>query len=394
MAWRSIRPPTADELLQLPPYQYDPLRENEFRVVHLHPGTGSDELVVSISVQGVSSHGFNAVSYVWGNNERIHRIGAATSIVTRTTRDDGREWISVNTDVPPSAYFMVTDNLRKVLQSIRSEETFVPLWIDSLCINQDDIAEKTSQVNIMHVFYGLATFTIICLTGFELMPAAFKIIKALAAMEAWETEKLPSRLSDVMRFSNSSVFPDSEPVKHDPWHVLMDFFELPWFHRVWIIQEVVISEQPIIFTEHGTMAWETLLAACRVVWRSEMHDDDAGRVHIRIPLNLEEQRQTTRALINALELGPVSEDSDLVKDAGSANHLIYLQMRSRGCHATDPRDHVFALLGIARGHGGHVPKVDYSLSLAEVSRSVMPRKGSSAKSHFGHTVELHETARG
>ncbi|KAH7139861.1 hypothetical protein B0J13DRAFT_638883 [Dactylonectria estremocensis] len=97
-----------------------------------------------------------------------------------------------------------------------------------------------------------------------------------------------------------------------------------------------------------------------------MHDSDAGRVHVRICLHLEEQRQSIRSVIDAEKLGPVPEDSDLRRELRITNNLASLQIRSRGSHATDPRDHVFALLGIAQGHGGHAPAVDYSLSLAEV----------------------------
>ncbi|KAH7129227.1 heterokaryon incompatibility protein-domain-containing protein [Dactylonectria macrodidyma] len=183
MASCSTRPPTADELSQLPAYQYDALREHEFRIVHLHPGTDADELVISVEVRATVTSPFNAVSYVWGETERAHRIYAANAIVTHEIKD-GEKVVCVETEVPPSAYIMVTDNLRKVLRSIRRKELYVPLWIDSLCINQGDITEKSSQVKKMDIFYSNASSTLICLTGYEeMMPYIFEIIDALAAMK-------------------------------------------------------------------------------------------------------------------------------------------------------------------------------------------------------------------
>ncbi|KPM40564.1 hypothetical protein AK830_g5999 [Neonectria ditissima] len=360
------------DLSQLPPYRYSALSGDDFRIIHVHPREQSESLFVSLEVVKAGCSRFGAVSYAWGRNERIHRIYAGDSIVVETTDTDGEANTRVSTNVPPSGYLMITDNLRKVLLSIRREDVFVALWVDSLCINQDHVAEKTNQVKNMKTFYACAFQTVICLTDFdEMMPIAFKSIEALAAMEKWETDKLPRRLSDAVPLSSDDavslgMLGRSETVSYNPWEVFMDFLELPWFHRVWIIQEVVISERPIISTSHGLMLWETLVSACRVVSRSKMHDIDAGRVHVNIPLELEEQRQSMRKVINARSIAPVPEDSDLVKDLCHKMHLIQLQMRSRGCHATDPRDHVFALLGIAKGHGGHAPEVDYSLSLAEV----------------------------
>ncbi|KAK7423252.1 hypothetical protein QQZ08_009148 [Neonectria magnoliae] len=244
------------QLSQLPPYQYNALSGGEVRIVHVHPRNDCNDLV--------------------GRNGRIHRIYAGGSIAVRTTEEDEETNTSVNTDVPPSGYLMITDNLCKVLLSIRSEDMFVPLWIDSLCINQDDIAEKTKQVQDMKMLYACAFQTIICLTGFdEMMPFAFKSIEALAAMEDWETDKLPRRLSGAMPLSADDVASLSNPSRsentsHNPWEVFMDFLELPWFHRVWIVQEVIISERPIISTSYGLMLWETLISACRVVSRSKM----------------------------------------------------------------------------------------------------------------------------
>ncbi|KAH7139862.1 heterokaryon incompatibility protein-domain-containing protein [Dactylonectria estremocensis] len=170
MASCSTRQLTTGELSQLPAYQYDALREQEFRIVYLHPGTDADELMVSVEVRATVTSGFNAVSYVWSNTEKVHRIYAANAVVTNEIKE-GEKVVCVETEVPPSAYVMITDNLRKVLLSIRNKDLYIPLWIDSLCINQDDIAEKTGQVKKMDVVYASASCTLICLTGYdEMMP--------------------------------------------------------------------------------------------------------------------------------------------------------------------------------------------------------------------------------
>ncbi|KAK7397883.1 hypothetical protein QQX98_012751 [Neonectria punicea] len=131
----------ATRLSQLPPYQHNALREDESRIAHVHPKNHCNDLIVSIEVVKQGCSRLDAVSYAWGRNQRIHRICAGDSIAVRTTEEDGETKTSVNTDVPPSGYLIITGNLRKVLLSIRSEDMFVPLWIDPLSINQDGIAE-------------------------------------------------------------------------------------------------------------------------------------------------------------------------------------------------------------------------------------------------------------
>ncbi|KEY69030.1 hypothetical protein S7711_03330 [Stachybotrys chartarum IBT 7711] len=61
-----------------------------------------------------------------------------------------------------------------------------------------------------------------------------------------------------------------------------------------------------------------------------------------------------------------SIDHEIEDDYIQSHHFLRLQYSSRGCRASDPRDHVFALLGIAEGGGQKMPIADYSHSLAEV----------------------------
>jgi hypothetical protein len=48
-----------------------------------------------------------------------------------------------------SGVIRITDNLENLLLAIRDEEKYITLWIDSICINQDDVAEKTAQVKMI-----------------------------------------------------------------------------------------------------------------------------------------------------------------------------------------------------------------------------------------------------
>jgi hypothetical protein len=45
--------------------------------------------------------------------------------------------------------FPVTSNLHEALLRLRSEKEARKVWIDAICINQDDIAERNAQVALM-----------------------------------------------------------------------------------------------------------------------------------------------------------------------------------------------------------------------------------------------------
>lgn len=74
-----------------------------------------------------------AASYVWGN-------GLPTSI------------IEVN-----GMSFNIRENLWHFLRVVRNRYKSVLFWIDAICIDQDDVLEKSSQIRLMDRIYLNAT---------------------------------------------------------------------------------------------------------------------------------------------------------------------------------------------------------------------------------------------
>lgn len=72
---------------------------------------------------------FEALSYCWGNAANFLRIYI------------GKEYIDV------------TQNLHDALLKLRDKEKARTLWIDAICINQQDLSERSQQVTIMRQIY-------------------------------------------------------------------------------------------------------------------------------------------------------------------------------------------------------------------------------------------------
>ncbi|KAH8897604.1 HET-domain-containing protein, partial [Thozetella sp. PMI_491] len=118
-----------------PSYRYYPLNEEEsqFRLVTILPGNWADEVQCTLktwSWEGRPS--YEALSYVWGNASDRRRI-----------------WL----DNTP---FYATANLEHALRFIRQPYPRT-LWIDAICVNQEDLDERSSQVQLMRRTYREAS---------------------------------------------------------------------------------------------------------------------------------------------------------------------------------------------------------------------------------------------
>lgn len=120
-------------------YRYAPLdsKKNEIRL--LHADKGRDDQTRLYSLHHISLDGrpeFVALSYCWG------RQGPDRSILIN------------------GQHLNITRSLETALCNVAAD---VPLWIDAVCINQDDPEEKTWQVRLMRNIYSTAAKVIIWL---------------------------------------------------------------------------------------------------------------------------------------------------------------------------------------------------------------------------------------
>jgi Heterokaryon incompatibility protein (HET) len=113
-------------------YQQLPITSRQIRVLVIAPGSGSQAIRAILKVVSLDdSPPYAALSYVWG----------------QTTADN-------IIDIPGFGGVKVTDNLLAALRRIRQESTWLMVWVDAICIDQENIPERNAQVRIMKDIYA------------------------------------------------------------------------------------------------------------------------------------------------------------------------------------------------------------------------------------------------
>ena len=239
----------------------------------------------------------------------------------------------------------VTENLTGAMYFLG---TIVPgtYWIDALCINQQDDAEKSSQVGLMREIYSAAEVVMVFLgMKSEGSTIACNLIGKWCELFQkgtldLEGEALHRSLSVAKKypFEDKKLRELGLPLtKAIDWVALADLLSKAYFHRIWVLQELVMARGPILaFCGSFQLPYAALQMVQRVLlatgWNFDMRQqaDERGR-------QLEMQ---------ALEFLPIA--TTLMRTPGKKLDLQMLLDMARGFLATDPRDKIFALLGMVK----------------------------------------------
>ncbi|KAK4459711.1 heterokaryon incompatibility protein 6, OR allele [Cladorrhinum samala] len=248
-------------------YAAVPLDESmtEIRLLELLPSSSPTEpLICRIFVTTLDDpcKPFKALSYVWGDGTK------ARHIVVETQHDachGDAESSTVDGSETRYSKIPITESLFTALLSLRtSHESSSPggpfiIWIDQLCIHQEDVAEKSYQVSLMGRIYSSAAEVLVWLGPAE--------NNSDAVMEAWRTIGQASR--DVgtegyftlerwehLQRATANTDPDDPFTKEYQSIVrkaaeifpplvrdMLTWFERPWFYRAWTVQEFCLCPQ-------------------------------------------------------------------------------------------------------------------------------------------------------
>jgi hypothetical protein len=165
---------------------------------------------------------------------------------------------------------LITANLYEALLKLRGfrmsmDASILLLWVDAICINQDDQAERGDQVAIMGEIYAKASVVISWL-GHEDENAkvAIKMIYdvLLPVAELWKAE---GKGTFAYTFNDPTLFKrlGLPLVTPERWEAFVLFFERQYFHRCWIVQEVSLSGKAVVICGPLFVEWGSITQVSR-----------------------------------------------------------------------------------------------------------------------------------
>lgn len=279
---------------------YQPVAAWQTRILELHGGDFGEPLVGTLHIvdliesEGVAIHDspkkvqYDALSYCWGKpifDCHIELQGLRHKI---------------------------TKNLYQGLQRLRQSPETSWLWIDSICICQDDPDECSAQIANMLSIYNKARQVIVWL--------------------------------------------GDEPLHQDR---ITSLSGRPWFKRVWVRQEVWAAKSIAICWHDRRIPWNDLSKA--------------------VEHELLSFRPTRAEQILARFKKTLADEHVITQETARSRDLRRMLNRCTECESSDPRDRIYALLGMTNirvlGRGEvsrsrNALVVDYRRSSAKVFQDV------------------------
>ncbi|KAI1457281.1 heterokaryon incompatibility protein-domain-containing protein [Annulohypoxylon moriforme] len=308
-------------------YTLDP--ENpHIRLVSIQPGIWSDEIHCTINVVPFDLHQeYEALSYVWGDRD-----------IKKPIKLDGRP-------------FEVTDNLWLAMRRLRHPSTPRVLWVDAICINQDDNDEKSHQVGMMGNIYKGCTNCIIWLGESAEKPEAD--VRSTAAVRAIELLGLlasDQHLQDLPCFKAvKGQRTDIVKKYEDHFAALGQLLDLPWWRRIWVIQELVLPRKVTFLYASEQLPYQALVGAVAML---NTHAATCCKSH----------RMTLRALgfdpllVIQEQVDPIVSTRERWANRESTT-LSQLRRQFYAFQATEKRDLFYGLLGLVTDWGSAGPLV-------------------------------------
>ncbi|KAL8855592.1 MAG: hypothetical protein Q9178_007784 [Gyalolechia marmorata] len=336
------------------PFEYSPLGAGEIRLLRLRGAASPSDTVVGDLItinlltidddDTVDRFAYEALSYVWGNQP-------ATCLIQL---DDRQFAIRPNLEWA----------LRVLVKRLVRTQMHKLLWIDAICINQTDNAEKNQQVQMMQLIFRQAQGLIIWMNSptsnrRHIDADITEGFKAFArAHRAGKDTKWLARFLERPYGTKTSEWDNLASAKPlGFWYNLVMFFDQDWWRRVWVRQEIAMSQSASVFCGESIIDWEDVAAVSH--W-------------VKLFTDLDEK---TRDMAGKHRSGAYSgEDMQYFRQTLQRNGYLDFQrmlVHARDCEATNPRDKVFAILGMVTDHRD-MP-VDYNLTPAEVAKLAFRR---------------------
>lgn len=198
---------------------YRPLSTDaaEIRVLELLPNTAG--VACRLHHNLISEARYEALSYTW-------------------TESTDRDPVIIIDGQP----IKIRKSLADALTRLRKSNASRMLWVDAICIDQEDVHEKSRQVQLMRDIYAASQKTLIWLgpaddTTAEGFKLAEQRAKAILHKAVHDDNEIPKTVGVFW----TGFFENKQ------WYALSNLYTRKWFRRAWIVQEVSLAARATVF---------------------------------------------------------------------------------------------------------------------------------------------------
>jgi hypothetical protein len=369
----------------------DFLTSTSFRLASIDRTQREDAQILSITLsthelRDATALGYYALSYTWGPPRAP--APSEPEIKTHPILLNGR-------------YYHVQLNLHDALEHLYQFYPQKLVWIDALCINQEDTKERQVQVAIMDKIYSNASLVAIWLgKPFPQLQLGFEVIDRIYKVAFREV----SRIIRAQQYDFTLDIGDIqdkyglELLTNEEMEALMDVYASRWFGRVWVIQEVALAKKVGVVNGDSIMAFDKFgtvaaflhvsglcIAISHALARIDRNVDllegnflfRAERIQILREWCLGDQSLWQELLPLVDFTAGIQNGSERGGEETVGLVLTKLLLWTIGFKATDPRDSVFGLWGIVRHIAStqHLKmpehlRPSYDMSVSDVFHSV------------------------
>jgi hypothetical protein len=288
--------------------------------------------------------------------------------------------------------FSVFASLVRALRAVRcyfkgsgkgaGERFRIPLWVDQICIDQSNPSERSHQVALMRDIYENADEVFTWLggessngEGIALLNSLFDSVQQcltdLDVRDETRAAKMMHSPMNTLARRHFDLLDAGE--KTDAWKDIRDVLFSPWWQRCWVVQELITSRNATILYGPRSIEWLCFSAAAVVVYDVF---DMIRNASYRKP----ELKDKFLPLLYDLDMTNIfflTKKKEMWND-GAREDIKALLEHSRNCKTSDPRDRIYAFIGLADPRYGIIPSYE-SMSTTHVFMDAAKKNYSARK---------------
>ncbi|KAJ0310460.1 hypothetical protein COL516b_002264 [Colletotrichum fioriniae] len=303
----------------------------QIRILELLPGSFDDEIECRLKTITPSAS-YEALSYVWGDPQD-----------TRTIKVQGE---TMN----------VTANLESALRHLRRVREALELWVDAVCINQTDNAERKHQVGMMDLIYRGAERVVVWLgsgaDGYhESIP---KLIQYFGSSpdRHWRVPEVQDDKS-IAFLTEATLF-----------RLFMFLKSTDWYKRIWTVQEILLAKSVTHVCGKHVFAngeIDNMAQSFNKHFSSEKCCDIDGLMPAGLAVSGRSLSQEMSPYLR--QIGLILRTAKDQRASPGQSHFLELASTFRYRDATNPKDKIYGVLGLTNSLDKDI--IDYEATVAD-----------------------------